>query len=318
MLISKTHILKLCDFGFARLLNNQVTMTDYVATRWYRAPELLVGCNYSMPIDIWAIGCIMGELIDGQPLFPGESEFDQLYCIEKVMGPLIPEHKEALMKNPHFLGLRLPEILKFESLEKKYMGKINKIGLAFMKSLLSLNPDDRITASQALSHPYFDMFRDENLRNHSVVGPEKIGNIYQNKHIGSIAKKNTGSNPGTTAGKNEGNEYVFKSRPSVLAFENNDVERVDNRKELQTRQGVEEAKSKFAMFHISEETESRTRTKSLKKKLKMNDNKYQNKYPKGKQNEYFDVEVASGYGSNKQLPLINHHHNFDLIQKRID
>jgi cyclin-dependent kinase-like len=56
-------------------------MTDYVATRWYRSPELLLGYNYSREVDIWAIGCIMGELSDGEPLFPGESEIDQMYVI---------------------------------------------------------------------------------------------------------------------------------------------------------------------------------------------------------------------------------------------
>jgi cyclin-dependent kinase-like len=57
-------------------------LTDYVATRWYRSPELLLGCNnYGKAIDIWAIACIMGELVDGQPLFPGENEIDQLFLI---------------------------------------------------------------------------------------------------------------------------------------------------------------------------------------------------------------------------------------------
>jgi len=64
-------------------------MTDYVATRWYRSPELLLSdTDYGKPVDIWAIGCIMGELTDGQPLFPGDNEIDQLYLIQKVMGPL--------------------------------------------------------------------------------------------------------------------------------------------------------------------------------------------------------------------------------------
>ncbi len=78
--------LKLCDFGFARAIPvKQGNMTDYVATRWYRAPELLLGANnYGMEVDYWAIGCIMGELIYRQPRFPGESEIDQLYVIQKV------------------------------------------------------------------------------------------------------------------------------------------------------------------------------------------------------------------------------------------
>ena len=78
LLVNPDGSLKICDFGFARTLPIKGTqLTDYVATRWYRAPELLLGSNsYSKPVDIWAIGCIMGELVDGQPLFPGESEID--------------------------------------------------------------------------------------------------------------------------------------------------------------------------------------------------------------------------------------------------
>ena len=64
--------------------------TDYVATRWYRSPELLLGGGYGKAVDIWSIGCILGELSDGQPVFPGESEIDQLYVIQKLVGPLPP------------------------------------------------------------------------------------------------------------------------------------------------------------------------------------------------------------------------------------
>lgn len=67
-------------------------LTDYVATRWYRSPELLVGTQYNKEIDMWAVGCIMGELIDGNPMFPGENELDQLFLIQKCLGPLAPEH----------------------------------------------------------------------------------------------------------------------------------------------------------------------------------------------------------------------------------
>jgi cyclin-dependent kinase-like len=74
----KKDSLKICDFGFARVLNNRVGsgLTDYVATRWYRAPELLLSNYYGKEVDIWAIGCIMGEITDGDALFPGESEID--------------------------------------------------------------------------------------------------------------------------------------------------------------------------------------------------------------------------------------------------
>ena len=81
----KDNLLKLCDFGFSRPLPTNFqgprldggNMTDYVATRWYRSPELLLGyTEYGPEVDMWAIGCILGELSDGQPLFPGDSEID--------------------------------------------------------------------------------------------------------------------------------------------------------------------------------------------------------------------------------------------------
>ena len=90
---ARGHELKLCDFGFARVMGSAAEsneLTDYVATRWYRAPELLLSDRYSKEVDIWAIGCIMGELTDGEPLFPGESEIDQLFEIQKILGALTP------------------------------------------------------------------------------------------------------------------------------------------------------------------------------------------------------------------------------------
>lgn len=65
--------LKICDFGFTRYINTGESLTEYVATRWYRSPELLVRDSYGLEADMWAVGCIMAELIDGQPLFPGEN-----------------------------------------------------------------------------------------------------------------------------------------------------------------------------------------------------------------------------------------------------
>lgn len=75
LLVSDKNILKICDFGFARIVKKgeEDGLTDYVATRWYRPPELLVGSRYSREIDLWAVGCIFGELIDGMPMFPGEN-----------------------------------------------------------------------------------------------------------------------------------------------------------------------------------------------------------------------------------------------------
>jgi cyclin-dependent kinase-like len=158
LLVNNDGSLKLCDFGFARLLPQKGgNLTDYVATRWYRSPELLLSCtDYGKEVDMWAIGCIMGELTDGQPLFPGESEIDQLFVIQKVLGPLTVEQMELFQKHPRFLGMKFPDITKPETLEKRYLGKLSKKALAFMKSLLKMDPSQRLNASEALVHPYFD------------------------------------------------------------------------------------------------------------------------------------------------------------------
>jgi cyclin-dependent kinase-like len=87
--LSKNNVLKVCDFGFARGLkkNESAVYTDYVSTRWYRAPELLVGdANYGKPVDIWAIGCIFAEIFSGLPLFPGDSDLHTLELIMHLNG----------------------------------------------------------------------------------------------------------------------------------------------------------------------------------------------------------------------------------------
>lgn len=81
MLLSKNGVLKICDFGFARsmLKSENKEFTDYVSTRWYRSPELLVGeRNYGKAVDVWAIGCIFVELLTGQPLFTGDTDYETL------------------------------------------------------------------------------------------------------------------------------------------------------------------------------------------------------------------------------------------------
>lgn len=163
LLVSADHRLKLCDFGFARTIPQKGgALTDYVATRWYRSPELLLGStSYGKEVDLWAIGCIMGELTDGQPLFPGESEIDQLYLIQKVLGALTAEQQEVFQKNPRFVGLKFPEMTRAETLEKRYLGKLTREAINFMKALLKMDPSQRMTAAEALLHPYFGPLRED-------------------------------------------------------------------------------------------------------------------------------------------------------------
>ena len=125
---------------------SQAGLTDYVATRWYRAPELLLSNKYGVEIDIWAIGCIMGEITDGEPLFPGEGEIDQLYCIQKVVGRLPPHMQEMFAENPRYVGLKFPELGKPETIEKRYLGKMSLNAIDLMSGMLTMDPDQRLTA----------------------------------------------------------------------------------------------------------------------------------------------------------------------------
>lgn len=160
LLVNPDHTLKLCDFGFARTVDmrDPKHLTDYVATRWYRAPELLVGSTtYGPGVDIWAIGCMMGELIDGQPLFPGDSEIDQLYIIQKIIGPLASTHLELFLKNERFAGFKFPDMSRPEKLRSKYR-KLSKRASSFMNSVLQMDPKRRMTTDACMKHPFFAPF----------------------------------------------------------------------------------------------------------------------------------------------------------------
>lgn len=158
LLINPTdNALRLCDFGFARTMTGDSVLTDYVATRWYRAPELLLGSTrYGKDVDIWAVGCIMGELTDGQPLFAGESEVDQLFVIQKVLGVLIPEHMEMFLRNPRFLGIQFPDVSRPETLEKRYVRRMPKLQMQVLKAVLVMEPTRRLTARDGLRMPWFE------------------------------------------------------------------------------------------------------------------------------------------------------------------
>lgn len=162
ILITKNGQIKLCDFGFARILTGPGDdYTDYVATRWYRAPELLVGdTQYGPPVDVWAVGCVFAELLTGAPLWPGRSDVDQLYLIEKTLGDLIDRHKTIFSANQYFKGLSIPEPAKREPLEEKLPLIVGKPAMDFLKNCLFLHPNQRMTCQQLLEHQYFSSYWD--------------------------------------------------------------------------------------------------------------------------------------------------------------
>lgn len=216
LLINNDMILKLCDFGFARKISmkSNETLTDYVATRWYRSPELLITNGYYGPeVDYWAIGCIMGELADGEPLFPGENETDQLHCIQKVLGNLPQNQVDMFYRNPLYNGKNLLDVDRPETLERRYIGKLPKIAINFMKGLLELDPNKRLNGKTVFSHPYFENYMD----NKKEV---KTSPSVNSSHV-MISSERTKTKEVTTNNSSNGNTInTMREKESTFIKEN--------------------------------------------------------------------------------------------------
>ncbi|XP_037615000.1 cyclin-dependent kinase-like 5 [Sebastes umbrosus] len=158
ILISQGGVVKMCDFGFARTMTSPAEAgiyTDYVATRWYRAPELLVGdTKYGKPVDVWAVGCLLLEMLTGQPLFPGDSDLDQIYHIVRCFGNLTAQHQELFYRNPVFSGVRLHDYSGRVRLEQRFP-TITPTALDLAQSCLQMDPERRPQCSDLQEHPLF-------------------------------------------------------------------------------------------------------------------------------------------------------------------
>ncbi|XP_066306669.1 mitogen-activated protein kinase 16-like isoform X1 [Miscanthus floridulus] len=152
--------LKICDFGLARVSFNDtpsaIFWTDYVATRWYRAPELCGSffSKYTPAIDIWSIGCIFAEMLTGKPLFPGKNVLHQLDLMTDLLGTPSSESLSRIRneKARRYLGnMRKKHPVPFT---QKFPG-IDPMALHLLERLLAFDPKDRPTAAEALTDPYF-------------------------------------------------------------------------------------------------------------------------------------------------------------------
>lgn len=148
---------KIADFGLAREIRSKPPYTDYVSTRWYRAPELLLrSTNYSSTVDIFAAGCILAELLLGRPLFAGSSEGDQLMKVCSILGaPSKTEWPEG-HKLASKLGYTFPTITK-TSLAELLPDEDSEL-IDLLEKMLIYDPNLRYSAKQCLEHPFFEGF----------------------------------------------------------------------------------------------------------------------------------------------------------------
>jgi len=238
LLLNSECLMKVADFGLARKLKQPVrppndpnaaaapldgtgpdegasdafVMTDYVATRWYRAPEVLFGsCTYSAAVDLWSLGCIFGEMILGKPLFAGSTTLNQLEKIAEVLG--LPSDAEVTAMDSTFargmidgfsdeVSQKAKTALGFSAYLK--LPDAEEAALELMEQLMKYDPTERLTAHSGLSHKYCVQFQDKDTE-HTYVGmvrpPEghvtdtlkKTTDLYRNSLYDMIKDQQEGS-----------------------------------------------------------------------------------------------------------------------------
>ncbi|KAI9004246.1 Cyclin-dependent kinase 3 [Gaertneriomyces sp. JEL0708] len=154
LLIDQFGMLKLADFGLARAFGVPLRQyTHEVVTLWYRAPEILLGSKqYSTAVDMWSAGCIFAEMILKKPIFPGDSEIDELFRIFRILGTPNENHWEGVQYLPDWAPT-FPQWRR-QSFEKIFP-TLDEEGRDLLEQLLEYDPAHRISAKRALDHPYF-------------------------------------------------------------------------------------------------------------------------------------------------------------------
>jgi len=161
LLDPRKQVLKLCDFGSAKILVKNEANISYICSRFYRAPELIFGAtHYTTAVDVWSAGCVMAELMLGYPLFPGQSCVDQLVRIIKVLGTPSPEDIEPMNK---LAESSLPQIAS-EPWKRIFRDYTSPEAIDLVDKLLRYNPSHRISPCEAMAHKFFDPLRDPNTR----------------------------------------------------------------------------------------------------------------------------------------------------------
>lgn len=164
VLLDSECFVKMCDFGLARSVTSMTqdaadpSLTDYVATRWYRAPEILLASpRYTKGVDMWSLGCILGEMLLGKPLFPGTSTLDQ---IEKIMTIIPTPSRQDIdsIKSQYSSSVLDRMACKPKRSLEDVIPNAPPDGIDLLKKLLQFNPDKRLTAEQALKHPFVARF----------------------------------------------------------------------------------------------------------------------------------------------------------------
>ncbi|KAE8055342.1 hypothetical protein FH972_012187 [Carpinus fangiana] len=162
LLLNANCDLKIGDFGLARTTSETDFMTEYVVTRWYRAPELLLNCSeYTAAIDVWSVGCILGEIVTREPLFPGKDYVHQLRLITELLGSPDDASLGFLRSdNARRYVRQLPQCRKQQFSAR--FPSMSPGALDLLEKMLVFDPNKRIRVEEALCHPYLSSLHDLN------------------------------------------------------------------------------------------------------------------------------------------------------------
>ncbi|OIW04859.1 hypothetical protein TanjilG_13699 [Lupinus angustifolius] len=162
LLLNANCDLKIADFGLARTTSETDFMTEYVVTRWYRAPELLLNCSeYTSAIDIWSVGCILGEIMTRQPLFPGKDYVHQLRLVTELIGSPDDTSLGFLRSdNARRYVRQLPQYQK-QNFSSRFPN-MSPDAVDLLEKMLIFDPKRRITVEEALCHSYMAPLHDTN------------------------------------------------------------------------------------------------------------------------------------------------------------
>ncbi|XP_078438689.1 mitogen-activated protein kinase 1-like [Wolffia australiana] len=159
LLLNANCDLKICDFGLARTTSETDFMTEYVVTRWYRAPELLLNSSeYTAAIDVWSVGCIFMELMERKPLFPGRDHVHQLRLLMELIGTPSESDLGSVNENARRYLRQLPFHAR-QSFPDKFP-RVHPAAIDLVEQMLTFDPRQRITVEEALAHPYLATLHD--------------------------------------------------------------------------------------------------------------------------------------------------------------